>query len=137
MPYKFAYNQRFAARAHYEANKDDYMARAKVHNKRQRKATREFIHRAKDKSCADCGNRFAFYIMQFDHVRGIKLFNIGDYGQFGAGAISRRKLIAEIAKCDVVCANCHAERTYQRWLTSAEVTEESAETTDVTEPTLF
>jgi hypothetical protein len=31
-----------------------------------------------------------------------------------AGAVSRERLEAEIAKCDIVCANCHRARTYQR-----------------------
>lgn len=46
--------------------------------------------------------------MQFDHL-GDKLFTISN-----AGATSVERLLAEIAKCEVVCANCHAERTYQR-----------------------
>ncbi len=29
--------------------------------------------------------------------------------------MSRSRLMAEIQKCDIVCANCHAVRTY-RWL---------------------
>jgi len=118
MPYKFAYDQRFAARAHYEANKETYKARAAAHNKRQRRAARQFIRRAKDTPCADCQAKYPYYVMQFDHVRGVKLFNVADYGQQGAGAISMKKLIAEIAKCDIVCANCHAERTYQRGYTT-------------------
>jgi hypothetical protein len=30
---------------------------------------------------------------------------------------NRNVLIAEVAKCDVVCANCHAERTWRQWAT--------------------
>jgi hypothetical protein len=48
--------------------------------------------------------------MQFDHVRGEKLFNVSYFR-------SKAKidfLLAEIAKCDVVCANCHAIRTHER-----------------------
>lgn len=35
--------------------------------------------------------------------------------------MSRSRLIAEIEKCDIVCANCHAGRTY-RWLRTREKT---------------
>jgi len=51
--------------------------------------------------------------MQFDHVRGVKSFGIG-------GRVTSRveTLAAEIAKCDVVCANCHAERTHGRGYSS-------------------
>jgi len=60
--------------------------------------------------CADCNQNFPHYVMDFDHVRGEKKFNI-------SSAISRRinkkTIWEEIAKCDVVCANCHRERTYK------------------------
>jgi hypothetical protein len=112
VPYKYAADQRRAAERHYAAHKAEMVDRAKKHNRRQRKTVKAYIHRAKDVPCADCGIRYPYYVMQFDHVRGVKLFNIGDYT--GGGAISMKRIRAEIAKCDVVCANCHAERTYQR-----------------------
>lgn len=46
--------------------------------------------------------------MDFDHVRGTKKFAISTY----AHAVSSETLTKEIAKCDLVCANCHRERTY-------------------------
>lgn len=48
--------------------------------------------------------------MDFDHRPGeTKLFDICLGYRY-----SRKKLDAEIAKCDVVCANCHRDRTYKR-----------------------
>lgn len=48
--------------------------------------------------------------MQFDHT-----------GNNKTGVIARimlnnniRKLLDEIRKCDLVCANCHADRTHKR-----------------------
>ena len=67
------------------------------------------IRDAKDRPCADCGVQYPYYVMQFDHVRGEKKFNLG-----GGWNNSIEAIQEEIAKCDVVCANCHAERTYQR-----------------------
>jgi hypothetical protein len=64
----------------------------------------------KDTPCADCGVQYPPYVMQFDHVHGKKSFTIGRQ----SCVISRARLCAEIAKCDVVCANCHEERTYKR-----------------------
>lgn len=58
--------------------------------------------------CVDCGND-DWRVLEFDHVRGVKLFNIGDRMTAPLDV-----LIAEIEKCDSVCANCHKIRTYQR-----------------------
>jgi hypothetical protein len=48
--------------------------------------------------------------MQFDHVWGVKKFNVGADGP----TRSIKQVLDEIAKCQVVCANCHAERTFER-----------------------
>ena len=58
----------------------------------------------------DCGNSFPLCAMQFDHVRGEKAANIAVLRSRG----NRAAMIEEIAKCDVVCANCHAIRTCLR-----------------------
>lgn len=86
-------------------------AKKKAEKDRYRSANSAIIRAAKDAPCADCGVRYPFYVMQFDHRDPAeKLFNIGIIGP----TASRDRLIAEIAKCDVVCSNCHAERSYQQ-----------------------
>jgi hypothetical protein len=62
--------------------------------------------------CVDCGKFYAYYVMEFDHVRGVKLGNLASPGRWGCSSLE--KLIAEIEKCEVVCANCHRVRTHQR-----------------------
>jgi hypothetical protein len=57
--------------------------------------------------CVDCGET-DILVLDFDHVRGEKLFNIS------SAAASGRPLAdiqAEIEKCDVRCANDHRRRT--------------------------
>ncbi|AJD82175.1 HNH endonuclease [Mycobacterium phage Cosmo] len=49
--------------------------------------------------------------MDFDHVRGVKEFNIGSYR---TKSYSLQRIRDEIAKCDVVCSNCHRIRTHDR-----------------------
>jgi hypothetical protein len=70
----------------------------------------------KERPCTDCDIPYPFYVMQFDHVRGEKQFNIGADGPSRSG----EQVLEEIAKCDVVCANCHAARTYERLVESTE-----------------
>ena len=62
---------------------------------------------AKAKPCMDCGQVFPAYVMDFDHRDGKK-----SEISVLVNALSVRRLVAEIAKCDVVCANCHRTRTY-------------------------
>ena len=62
--------------------------------------------------CADCGFDTHPMALQFDHRPSTeKKFNIGEQ----IGNKSMDDLWAEIAKCDVVCANCHVIRTESRW----------------------
>ena len=50
-------------------------------------------------------------MMDFDHVRGEKLI---DVSRLRSGRPARARLDAELAKCEVVCANCHRRRTQMR-----------------------
>lgn len=74
-------------------------------------ATRDNVRRvlreAKSKPCADCGQIYPHYVMDFDHVRGSKKSCL-------AKVRSVKLAESEMLKCEVVCANCHRERTYRR-----------------------
>lgn len=105
MPYRDRERLRMAQRQHYEQNRDDYLRRSRIAGQRRR----QVLNDAKDRPCADCGTQYPSYVMQFDHLDGDdKLFTIGDLNA------SLEEIIAEITKCEVVCANCHAERTHKR-----------------------
>lgn len=76
------------------------------HRQRADKA-RELIATAKNRPCTDCGGTFPLVCMDFDHRDpSTKLFTIAAGLQR-----SHASLLAEIAKCDVVCSNCHRVRT--------------------------
>jgi len=97
------------SKTHYAANREAYIERAAAAAKVARQAHRDLIAELKSVPCADCGVQYPPYVMQFDHVRGEKLFNIGTAVAQGR---SVKTIMTEVAKCDVVCANCHAERTW-------------------------
>jgi hypothetical protein len=78
--------------------------------KRQREAV-EFLRQLRSVRCADCDQTFPPYVMDFEH-RDPKTKSFWILQR--AGDVSRERLHAEIAKCDIVCANCHRARTYQR-----------------------
>jgi len=87
------------------------VARRRVFHKR-RDAKRQYVQQVKSSTpCADCGVQFPYWIMDFDHVRGEKRYAIGT---LAASNLSMDYLIEEISNCDVVCANCHRNRTYAR-----------------------
>lgn len=60
--------------------------------------------------CVDCLKKYPYYILDFDHVYGKKVANIS----FMLDNYSVEDIMKEIAKCEIVCANCHRERTFQR-----------------------
>ena len=84
---------------------------AKKLKDRYRKAYKELVDPIKDVPCMDCGGRFPPCAMDFDHRDpSIKIFNIS---AFANQSLTTRKdmMLDEIAKCDIVCANCHRIRT--------------------------
>src|SRR5918911_1564647 len=104
----------FAAyhRVYYEKNKALYMAKNRRNKARQRRRLQAILLAAKQQPCQDCGGTFHPWVMEFDHREGsVKLAAVGNL--VGRGCTDER-LRAEINKCDVVCANCHRMRTYNR-----------------------
>ncbi len=63
----------------------------------------------KTKPCLDCGSAFPPEAMDFDHVRDLKVRDISQMSLAPWVKVER-----EIAKCDLVCANCHRLRTQAR-----------------------
>lgn len=63
-----------------------------------------------DHPCVDCGED-DIVVLEFDHHREDKTATIARL--VGAGARQGR-LDEEVAKCEVVCANCHRRRTAKR-----------------------
>jgi 5-methylcytosine-specific restriction endonuclease McrA len=74
---------------------------------RRRKARDHVLRILQRSSCLDCGESDPI-VLDFDHVHGKKLTTISNLVWRGhsISAIDR-----EIAKCEIVCANCHRRRT--------------------------
>jgi hypothetical protein len=109
MAYANKEDARAASQRHYRENKLEYIERS---HKRKARLFEEIVLKYKQKPCIDCKNSFPSVCMDYDHVRGEKKFGISEkYDQ-----VPLAKLIEEISKCDVVCANCHRVRTANRIL---------------------
>lgn len=101
--------QRKYVRQHYERNKQYYLDKARIRNRAVAREARAVLRLLKDVPCADCCRRYPPWVMQFDHVQGVKLFDLGR-----GLSVSVERVRLEAAKCEVVCSNCHADRTYRR-----------------------
>lgn len=111
MPFSDIEKRREASRRHYAKHRDKVIAKSKALSKKARDRTRVYIHtHLKTNPCVDCGETDPI-ILEFDHVTGTKEFNISDAAREGVG---KKRLEAEIAKCEVRCANCHRKKTYKR-----------------------
>jgi len=79
-------------------------------DQRRHDKRRDFINKLKDVPCMDCNGRFLSFVMHFDH-RDPKT-KIESISRMHSCSLEMIK--NEIAKCDIVCANCHAVRTYNQ-----------------------
>jgi 5-methylcytosine-specific restriction endonuclease McrA len=98
-------------KAHYQVNRSKYLAKARARNIEQSKVNAAFlIEYLAHHPCADCGES-DIVVLEFDHQRN-KLSTISELSREG---YSLAKLEQEIAKCEVVCANCHRRRTAKQF----------------------
>lgn len=86
--------------------------RGRLKNRKRFERSSALLRNLCDVPCADCGGRFPWYVMQFDHREpSTKAGNVPQM----ASRVSLEKLLAGIAKCDIVCTNCHRNRTFLQW----------------------
>jgi len=77
---------------------------------RRRKKILDFIAKQKKKPCQDCKVSYPCYVMDFHHrPTEEKTMCIARTAHNGW---SKKKILKEIAKCDLICSNCHRERTF-------------------------
>lgn len=95
----------------HQRNKERRLAAIKV----RRSKKRQYVHDLKENvACLDCGIEYPPHIYDFDHLPQFeKSFPLSSTGMRDK---SLDQIIAEVAKCELVCANCHRHRTYMRSL---------------------
>lgn len=86
-----------------------HMAQIVARRKRQTAANQQqLLEYLRAHPCVDCGETDPV-VLEFDHVRD-KAY---DVSRLLLG-YSWARVLREIEKCEVVCANCHRRRTYAR-----------------------
>jgi hypothetical protein len=72
---------------------------------------RAFVAQIKlERGCVDCGYKKHAVALDFDHLPGFEK----TAAVSNLLSCTRERILAEIAKCEVVCANCHRVRTANR-----------------------
>jgi len=99
----------------YEENKDYSKKKARAYDKIYYERVDAFLTEYKSTNpCVDCKKIHKPWRMDFDHLDpSIKFDNIADMRQ---RRISLKRIKEEIVKCELVCANCHRDRTHFRRL---------------------
>lgn len=95
-------------RDHYQRNKQDYQDKERRNKQARRKQNHTWLFNyLKNHPCEHCGEADPV-VLEFDHLDPAdKSANIGNM----RGSWSLSRLQAEVAKCRVLCANCHKRHT--------------------------
>lgn len=93
----------------YTKNKETHKEKNKAILYGKIKKNTEVINKYKDAPCKDCNIRYPPYVMDFDHLSSItKISNIS----YMRSRRNVEEILKEISKCELVCSNCHRERTH-------------------------
>lgn len=102
---------RGASKDHYANHVPYYVAKARIRRKELSDELNEALYKyLEEHPCVDCGERDPV-VLEFDHVRGKKSYNVSAMIYLFTSWSSLSK---EISKCDVRCANRHRRKTAQR-----------------------
>jgi hypothetical protein len=101
------------ARLIYQRHKVKTRKRIHARNRRIMRENRRRVAEQKHMAaCLDCGEKHPHWKMQFDHLDPkLKLLEIS---LMVSHAFSWERIQQEMLLCELVCANCHADRTFKR-----------------------
>lgn len=120
MPPKITSERAEASRRYYVKNRERILKMNRSRregintaDRLRRKDTNQLVKEIKENSpCTDCGKTYNWYVMDFDHLdSSTKVMNIA---RMVSSGYSWEAIETEISKCEIVCSNCHRERTYKR-----------------------
>lgn len=94
-------------RQHYLDNKEQYLQQQRDRRYTVRQTIREYLA---SHPCVDCGEADPV-VLEFDHVSGKDSYD-DMVSNAPKSKWSVKRLEAEIAKCEVRCANCHRRRHF-------------------------
>jgi len=107
MPYTNRERQRQAQHASYLRNKEKLDIKRREIQVRNRKFVRDYLT---NHPCVDCGET-DIVVLEFDHINDDKVMSVSDLMK---RTYSLQRILQEIEKCEVVCANDHRRRTCLR-----------------------
>lgn len=107
MPYRDRNKQRAVQAKWSRSNRARLAAKVREHRAKIRAELNEIKVRT---GCVDCRKKYPYYVLDFDHVGTDKVLNVS--ALLKEAGIERVR--AEVRKCEVVCSNCHRERTHRR-----------------------
>ena len=111
MAYKNKQDARDYGKKWYYENRERRIAGIYANNKRRKQAIQKnVLDYLRIHPCLDCGITNPI-VLEFDHINDDKKDGIAQLIVRGFGW---EVVKAEIAKCEVVCANCHRLRTAKR-----------------------
>lgn len=94
--------------ANYYANQAHHYAVAQARTQR----IKDFLDWLRTLPCYDCHVSYPPYVMDFDHREGEE--KIAPISWLRKSRAAQETLLNEIPKCDIVCSNCHRQRTHSR-----------------------
>lgn len=101
---------KYTREIYYPKNKDKVKKRGADRHRK----IKQWLREIKSVPCADCNVTYDPVCMDFDHLpEHEKSFNISNYLRQGG---NWTKIQEEIAKCEIVCSNCHRLRSKNRTL---------------------
>lgn len=87
-------------------NKNKNRKRELVNARKQ--SNRDFVNQYKaERGCAKCGDK-RFYVLDFHHTSNDKENCVSLMMDYGL-----ERILEEISKCEILCANCHREEHYK------------------------
>ena len=92
----------------YKRNREVQIANTTARRNRMTRENRaHIVSYLLEHPCVDCGEK-DIVVLQFDHVRGKKRYEISVMIR---GGYPWSEILKEIAKCEIRCANDHVRRT--------------------------